>query len=193
MVKMRKKILLCVVLLLSSVCAMGQEFKVAGCYKWQSYASCKRILDERFNGGVDSYQRSANEITYYDVRFGGVDYDVAQFGFGQGHLETIEFYSNFDPGDVKGAKSYREYVLDKVADAGSYGIDKYINDDGFKCYKFPIKFKNGYQGPYSGTWMEREYGCSVEVRAFRSKNKEGKNRIFVGLFYEFNPWKEDDI
>lgn len=190
---MRNKIVLCVVLILCSVCAMGQEFKVAGCYKWQTYASCKRILDERFNGGADSYQRSANEIVYYDVRFGGVDYDVAVFGFSQGHLETIEFYSNFPPGDVKGAKSYREDVVYKVADAGNYGIGEYINDDGFKCYKFPIKFTNGYQGPYSGTWMEREYGASVEVRAFRSQNKEGKNRIFVGLFYEFNSWNDNEI
>lgn len=186
---MRNKIVLCVVLLLCSVYAMGQDFKVAGCYKWQTYASCKRILDERFNGGADSYQMSANEITYYDVRFGGVDYDVAVFGFSQGHLETIEFYSNFDPSDVKGAKSYREYVLNRVADAGSYGFETYTNDDGFKCYNLMVKIN----GPYDATWMKHEYGVSVEVRAFRSENNAGKNRIFVGLFYEFVPWNDDDI
>lgn len=183
------------VLLVCSVCtAMGQgEFKVAGCYKWQTYASCKSVLDDRFNGGANSYQSNANKICYYDVRFGGVEYDVAEFGFSQGHLETVEFYSNFPSGDVKGAKSYREYVLYKVADAGGYAIDEYLNDDGFKCYKFPVKFKNGYQGPYSGIWVEREYGVSIEVRAFRSQNLNGKNRIFVGLFYEFNSWNDDDI
>lgn len=173
---MKIKTIVCIVLLLCSMCAMGQgDFKVAGCYKWQTYASCKRILDERFNGGRDSYQSNANKIIYYDVRFGGVDYDVAEFGFSQGHLKIAEFYSNFLSGEVKGAKSYREYVVYKVADAGRYGIDEYINDDGFKCYKFPIKFENGYQGPYSGTWIEREYGVSVEVRAFRSQNLNGKN------------------
>lgn len=185
---MNNKVIACAVLFISSMCAMGQgDFKVAGCYKWQTYASCKRILDERFNGGANSYQSNANKICYYDVRFCGVDYEVAEFGFGQGHLETVEFYSSFPPSDVKGAKSYREYVLNKVGDAGPYGFETYTNDDGFKCYDLIVKIN----GPHDATWLKREYGVSLEVRAFRCENKGGKNRIFVGLFYEFNSWNDD--
>lgn len=187
---MKNKVMACVVLFICSLGAMGQgDFKVAGCYKWQTYASCKRILDERFNGGRESYQSNANELHYSDVRFGGVGYDIAVFGFSQGHLETAEFYSNFPPGDVKGAKSYREYVLNKVADTGNYGFKPYTNDDGFKCYDLIVKI----HGPGSATWINREYGVSVEVRAFRSQNLDGRNRIFVGLFYEFDPWNDNDI
>lgn len=123
---------------------------VAGVTFGSRYSACKTILDQRFNGGKDSYQTFPNKLTYNDVSFAGERFDYVDFEFqvegNATYLYYISFYSRFDLNSAEYAKLQRDRLY--TVFSGKYdfrwsGTDK----DGFKYYIFghsPNNRENGF-------------------------------------------------
>lgn len=106
---MRRNLYLCVLFLLCVIPLSAQSLPtVVGVRFGDNYTSCKRVLDQRFNGGKDSYQNSTNKLTYYDVLFADEQFDYVNFEFqAEGnatYLYFISFFRSFNLSSVEYAK-----------------------------------------------------------------------------------------
>ena len=178
-----KRLFMIFLLFISSISSYSYEFKIAGCYKWQLYSSCKKILDRRFNDGEESYQSNKKNISYYDITFGDVRYDIAEFHFEQSHLVGASFYMYLEPNEVSKAKTCRDYIYNKY-----FGRDKYVasheftNDDGFKCYELLAKA----DGP--NFYQLKDDDLEAYITVSRDKKRRGEKKLYVGIYYYWKSW-----
>ena len=177
-----KDLIAFVFLLISALSTNAQTMpKVAGVTFGQSYENCKSILDQQYNNGQSSYQLTANELEYRDVRFGGSYFDYVDFEFqvvnGTSHLFRIEFVSRFDLSDSKMAKAQRDALLETFK-------EKYelrwggLNDDGYAYYVLgynPINTDDGF----------------VVIQTSKGKSKGG--RIFLWTTVTYGPIYTVDV
>ena len=148
-----KKLLLIILLLniaISTKCYSQEMPTVAGVeYGW-SYEQCKKVLDNRFNAGKDSYQLDSNTLNYKNINFANEYFDYVNFNFQsngkRSYLYEIEFEQKFDLSDEEMAK-YERDKLEKVYEQkyelrwtkkNEYGFEYYVlghnpnnKDDGF--------------------------------------------------------------
>lgn len=109
----------------------------AGVSFGESYEQCKETLDVRFNNGKESYQLTANELSYRNIQFGGTSFDYVDFDFqatgGQSRLCKITFVSRFNLSDSKYAKGQRDKLFATFREKYEFRWDG-VNDDGYAYY-----------------------------------------------------------
>lgn len=146
---------------------------VAGVMFGSRYSTCKTILDQRFNGGKDSYQNSTNKLTYYDVSFAGEQFDYVDFDFqvegSATYLYSIFFASRFNLNSVENAKRQRDRLYTVFSEKYDFrwsGTDK----DGFKYYIFghsPNNRENGF----------------INIKTSKGETKGGEMKYWTTLSY----------
>lgn len=180
-----KRIIFFIFLLICELSSNAQTMpSVAGVTFGQSYENCKSILDKQYNNGETSYQLTANELHYTDIRFGGSYFDYVEFDFqvvgGVSHLCRIEFVSRFDLSDSKMAKAQRDALLDTFKDKYEFRWDG-KNDDGYVYYVLghnPVKTEDGF----------------VVIQTYKGKSNGGKlflwTTVTYGPVYTIDPTDE---
>ena len=146
---------------------------VAGVTFGSRYSACKTILDQRFNGGRDSYQNSTNKLTYNDVSFAGERFDYVDFDFqvegSATYLYVIFFASRFDLNSAEYAKRQRDRLYTVFSEKYDFrwsGTDK----DGFKYYIFGYSPNN------------REDGF-INIKTFKGETQGGEMKYWTTLSY----------
>ena len=171
---MRRNLYLCVLFLLCVITLSAQSLPtVVGVRFGDNYTSCKRVLDQRFNGGKDSYQNSTNKLTYYDVSFAGEQFDYVDFDFqvegSATYLYSIFFASRFNLNSAEYAKRQRDRLYTVFLEKYDFrwsGTDK----DGFKYYIFghsPNNRENGF----------------INIRTSKGETKGGEMKYWTTLSY----------
>lgn len=171
---MRRNLYLCVLFLLCVIPLSAQSLPtVVGVRFGDNYTSCKRVLDQRFNGGKDSYQNSTNKLTYYDVSFAGEQFDYVDFDFqvegSATYLYSIFFASRFNLNSAEYAKRQRDRLYTVFLEKYDFrwsGTDK----DGFKYYIFghsPNNRENGF----------------INIRTSKGETKGGEMKYWTTLSY----------
>ena len=171
---MRRNLYLCVLFLLCVIPLSAQSLPiVVGVRFGDNYTSCKRVLDQRFNGGKDSYQNSTNKLTYYDVSFAGEQFDYVDFDFqvegSARYLYSIFFASRFNLNSAEYAKRQRDRLYTVFLEKYDFrwsGTDK----DGFKYYIFghsPNNRENGF----------------INIRTSKGETKGGEMKYWTTLSY----------
>lgn len=171
---MRRNLYLCVLFLLCVIPLSAQSLPtVVGVRFGDNYTSCKRVLDQRFNGGKDSYQNSTNKLTYYDVSFAGEQFDYVDFDFqvegSATYLYSIFFASRFNLNSAEYAKRQRDRLYTIFLEKYDFrwsGTDK----DGFKYYIFGHSPNN------------REDGF-INIRTSKGETKGGEMKYWTTLSY----------
>ena len=171
---MRRNLYLCVLFLLCVITLSAQSLPtVVGVRFGDNYTSCKRVLDQRFNGGKDSYQNSTNKLTYYDVSFAGEQFDYVDFDFqvegSATYLYSIFFASRFNLNSAEYAKRQRDRLYTIFLEKYDFrwsGTDK----DGFKYYIFGHSPNN------------REDGF-INIRTSKGETKGGEMKYWTTLSY----------
>lgn len=146
---------------------------VAGVTFGSRYSACKTILDQRFNGGKDSYQTSPNKLTYYDVLFADEQFDYVNFEFqAEGnatYLYFISFFRSFNLSSVEYAKQQRDRLYTVFSEKYDFRWSG-TGEDGFKYYIFGYSPNN------------REDGF-INIKTFKGETKGGKMKYWTTLNY----------
>lgn len=173
-----KKIIL-LLLLLFSLNLHAQ--KVAGVWMGATYETCKVVLDNRFNGGEQSFQLIANEISYRNVTFANQKFDSVTFYFQSDGERTYLYRIFFLRSFPKDFSKEAMYIRDELKDLYEENYDTYEwwipEGNPYKCYKF---------------YNDNTDSFYCEIILFPS-SWEGKKEIALTLSYEHTNYIEDDI
>lgn len=137
------------------------------------YTTTKELLAQRF--GKYSVHEDNGTLMLYDFRMGDFSFSIGRFIFqyngSKSYLNSAEFQTHYDASSTSAAKQSRDYLfsLIKPKYEDDY-IEEYINDDGFKCYRFGIN-------P-----MDDNRALGV-VALERGKGRDGKERLYLHLIY----------
>ncbi len=171
---MRRNLYLCVLFLLCVIPLSAQSLPtVVGVRFGDNYTSCKRVLDQRFNGGKDSYQNSTNKLTYYDVLFADEQFDYVNFEFqAEGnatYLYFISFFRSFNLSSVEYAKQQRDRLYTVFSEKYDFRWSG-TGEDGFKYYIFGHSPNN------------REDGF-INIKTSKGKTRGGEMKYWTTLSY----------
>lgn len=165
-----KKVIFSLLLFFSTTCLYAQDL-VAGVFFGESYENAKKTLDKRFHGGEDSYQPDRNEINYYEISFGGENFDHAGFVFQTDgtytYLSFMSFQKRFELNELKEAKEMRDR-LSYTYYSKYKNIHEDIDDKGFKYYILS-KEDNGK--------------FDITISLTKDKNKKGNMKYWVIVSY----------
>ncbi|MCD8290512.1 MAG: hypothetical protein LUC91_03305 [Prevotella sp.] len=145
---------------------------IAGVTFGWSYSSCKRVLDNRFNNGESSYQSYSDELSYYNVSFGGYRFNYVNFDFqsdgSRTYLYYISFVCSFEVSDSKSATSFRDSLYETYKQ--KYEFRWSGEDDGYKYYVLghdPHDPDNGF----------------IIISTMKSTNGKGEMKLFTSVSY----------
>lgn len=170
------KRVLSIIILMLTFASLGKTQglpSVAGVTFGSRYSACKTILDQRFNGGKDSYQNSPTMLTYYDISFAGEQFDYVNFEFqvegNATYLYYISFLRSFNLSSAEYAIQQRDRLYTVFSEKYDFrwsGTDK----DGFKYYIFGHSPNN------------REDGF-INIETSKDETKGGKMKYWTTLSY----------
>ncbi len=148
-----------------------QDLRVAGVELGWSYEKCKPILDNKFNGGDDSYQfDKGRTLKYRDVHLGGQYYETVEFDFVNNGYDTFLNYVIFSSSWERYDRANAENKLKSVVDLYSqkYNLLKHnVSEDGFDEY---------FYGD-----IEAEF--FITVKLLMGETNGGDTRIFLWVVY----------
>lgn len=166
-----KKLLLTLALALCFI--MGQAQSVLGIKFGSSYDEVKEQLENRF--GYYSTHPSGGNIVMSNISMGGVEFNLAEFGFqykgNYSWFNSATFQKYFAVSETKDAKEVRDYLYSLIREKyeDEY-LETFTNEEGFKCYKFGLN-------PYDDS---KVLGI---ISLTKSKGKDGKQRLYLLLEY----------
>lgn len=167
---------LIIILSLISILAKADIPIVCGVQFGSSYSQAKSILDNKFNGGKDSYQLDENIITYNDITFAGEKFDYVDFVFtsdgNRSYLEEIHFYTCYILSDSKYAKAQRDRLFNVFK-------EKYE-------YRWTDTDENGYKGYILGYNPFIKSKGLILIETNKGKNKIGGMRLWTSVHYYCN-------
>lgn len=145
--------------------------KVAGVQFGHSYQECKRYLDQRFNGGKESYQLEPNRIAYYEITFAGEHFHSASFYFQNDGINTYLYLINFSVSYDIGQDGFNS-VIDK---------SKRLSELFSKKYKLTVDGINEEGWPYF--FFKYHNNNFVSILTSKGKNKKGEEKFWIDLNY----------
>lgn len=167
-----KKVLL-LLFILCSLTINAQPPSVAGVQFGSTYNQAKAILDKRFNGGDESYQRYKNKLSYYDINFGGEYFYHAQFSFekdiNRSYLSSVMFSNSFELSESAKAKAMRDRLFETYKAKYAFRWE-FINDDGFKGYVLGNNYFNEDDG-------------FIIIETFKGKTNSGETKLWTSVSY----------
>lgn len=158
-----KKLILFIIIILCNLNISAQEMpSVAGVtYGW-SYDKCKRVLDNKFNGGDNSYQLDKNKLQYRNIPFANSFFDYVDFNFQSDgsttYLSSVYFVSSYDLSEIESAKKQRDQLYRLYSKKYEYRWDG-KDENGFKYYVLgyhPQNVDNGFI--VISTWKGKNNG-----------------------------------
>jgi hypothetical protein len=111
-----------------------------------SYETVKSALVQRYGAGSVEDDNGVLKI-YQNVNVGDYAFDYAHFDFQRQGSKSYFYFAHFEAhfplGSSKEAIANRDYLFNLLK--GKYMsdyVDSYINDQGYKCYKFGTNPRN---------------------------------------------------
>lgn len=120
-----------------SICCYSQNLSVAGVSLGDEYSRVESLLEYRYG---TTFSKEHNEICYYEINIGGINYDSASFDFiyrsatRDRRLNGVFLSSHFKLSELEQAKRYRDRIAELYAKK-YYDMESLNNDDGFKIYR----------------------------------------------------------
>lgn len=102
-----------------------------------NYNSVKQALEDRY-GKYSVYEDNGN-LRVYDLAVGDYKFDSGKFEFQRNGGNTYFYFAIFSEhyslSNKKEAIRNRDFLFSLISDKYEY-TESFVNDDGFKCYKF---------------------------------------------------------
>jgi hypothetical protein len=171
-----KKLLLIILLLniaISTKCYSQEMPTVAGVELGSSYEQCKKVLDNRFNAGKDSYQLDSNTLYYTNINFANEPFDYVNFNFQsdgkRSYLYEIEFFQKFDLSNEEMAK----YERDKLAK---------VYEEKYEL-RWTNKNKNGFEYYVLGHNPNNKDDGVIVIGTDKGKTGAGVMKLWTSVIY----------
>ena len=138
-----------------------------------SYDDVKEMLERRF--GLYSVREKNGNLSMYDCQIGDVKFQFAEFYFqyagNRSYFNSASFSIPFELSMSKKAQSHRDYLYSFLKSKyENDNLEEYVNEDGYKCYKFGIN-------PIDSS---KVLGL---ITLMKGESKDGKMRLFLDLDY----------
>ena len=135
--------------------------------------SVKESLERRY-GKYSVFDDNGN-LKIYDCTIGDYYFKYADFGFQYGYngakFNSARFSHPFDVGQAKIAKTVRDNLFKTLrAKYEKEYIEEFVNEDGFKCYKFGLN-------P-----VEPDLVLGI-ISLYKGESKGGKVYLYLDLEY----------
>lgn len=154
---------------------------VAGIDFGCSYDKAKKILEERY--GVMASYSTINNISYYNISVGTIEFQSADFGFQYGKsglrcFNQATFSTPYELSELKDAIKTREYIKGILS----------------KKYVIETIIQNSMKYYVCGVNELCPDGYVITLGVFKSKSKSGKYYYYVTLSYgPVNYINNDDL
>lgn len=165
-----KKFVLIVLLFFS---AMANAQSVMGIKFGSSYEEVKQQLEQRL--GKYSVVEKQGMLHIWDFNMGSFHFDFGDFYFqyngDNSYFNEAVFQCYSNGNDVDAMKARRDYLYSFIKEKYRYErLGEYINEQGFKCYKFGIN-------PFDET---KARGL---ITLERAKSNSGEDNLYLMLYY----------
>lgn len=166
---MRKVII--ILLFFASITASAQS--VLGIPFGSSYDGVKHMLEERI--GEYKVIEDGGSLKVYGISIGGFEFKFGEFNFqyagNLSYFNAASFQTYYSRNNVDVAKRDRDYLFSLLKNKykDEY-LEEYINEQGFKCYRF-------------GTNPKDEYSSLGAIVLQRGKGNDGISRLYLHLVY----------
>ncbi len=165
---MKRYLVICILSLLPVI---SYSQSVLGIKFGSSYNVVKTALEERY--GRYSVHETNGTLKVYDITMGDFHFDSGTFEFqrneGGSYFYFVEFDARYSLSNKSVAISNRDYLFSIISDKYDY-VESYVNDDGFKCYKFGIN-------PLD---EDRALGL---ITLIKGMGRDGISRYYLDLMY----------